>query len=223
MKKFFLSLFLFFLLIPAFSLTFEVSYLTPGHIHGFTAGISTNNPLFNTSIGLYYDKHDFRLEHEYKEYYEYGYGQGGYWTTNYRDKKKTDTIIGPYLQFSWSFLPFNIGKSTKLGFNTSFQIAVTHSELANYELPLSGFLGLQGHFKDFDILTGLKATFYYHLNINDADFKENKNHDRIHSHGILPIIPVTVRYNFKRKTQTVTQQKQSRTHIINGSRLKPSL
>ena len=214
MKKAFLAMLLTLLLLPAFSLSVEAAYLNAealaddATLTGFMAGIGTSNPIFNVSGGLYYDSHEIRLKHKKQVYRDLGYGYG-YWDFYDEKEKKDDTLIGSYIKFDWSILPIK-RKNFKAGTNFALLIAAAHSDLWDFEIPVSATASLQVRFKNIDVLAGFQYVIYA---LCSEDYS---------SGGGNGGFPIAIRYNFN-APQVSAPPSNSRTHIIGGSGLIPSL
>ena len=146
MKKLFASIFLALLIIPAFSLSFEGSYLgfDGSEISGFKAGLTSSNDIFNISTGLYYDEH--KVEVKENTNYDYEYNEYKY--------KRKDNLFGPYIKADWALFPIKVNPNLKIGLNFAIQLSIVHSNLATFELPTNASLGLQVRFRKFDVLFG---------------------------------------------------------------------
>ena len=158
MKKIFLSFLLFLLMIPAFSLGFEFDFFSGT---GFTAGFTTASEVFNRSWGIWFDSRDVEYEYEYKS------DNGSYYSTTkkatYSDTRKT---VGPYMQFDWSILPFDIAGIAKCGFNVGFKVAAGYvsSEKdivdAPFDMIWAPMISAMGRWRDLDITLGWKGAFH---------------------------------------------------------------
>lgn len=212
MKKAFLAMLLTLLLLPAFSLSVEATYLNAydATLTGFMAGIGTSNPIFNVSCGVYYDSHEIELKHKKQVYYDYGYG--GYWAWGEEKEKKDDTLIGSYIKFDWSILPIK-RKNFKAGTNFALLIAATHSDLGDFEIPVSVAASLQVRFKNIDVLAGFQYVIYALSSEMIEDYGGGGGNGGF---------PIAIRYNFN-APQVSAPASNSRTHIIGGSGLIPSL
>ena len=152
MKKIFLSFLLFLLMIPAFSLGFEFDFFSGT---GFTAGFTTASEVFNRSWGIWFDSRDVEYEYE------------GYNSTikkaTYSDTRKT---VGPYMQFDWSILPFDIAGIAKCGFNVGFKVAAGYvsSEKdivdAPFDMIWAPMISAMGRWRDLDITLGWQGALH---------------------------------------------------------------
>lgn len=236
MKKLFFAFLFTSLLFPVFSLGVETSLFNGfnGDLSStiFTAGVSTDNPIFNISGGLYYDTHDIELEHEEEEYtrytnYYYDYDENGniidsypyesgWWNHIYKTEKKSDLLIGTYLKLDWSILPIKIS-NVRIGTNLSLLAAFAVSELGGFELPLGTGASVQARINKLDVLAGAQIVTYPLSSslIDDFNFGE-----------VTFGFPIGIRYNFGGKTTKTgvePESRKSRTHILDGSGLSPSL
>ncbi len=157
MKKIFLSFLLFLLMIPAFSLGFEFDFFSGT---GFTAGFTTASEVFNRSWGIWFDSRDVEYEYE-------GYNSTTKRSTikkaTYSDTRKT---VGPYMQFDWSILPFDIAGIAKCGFNVGFKVAAGYvsSEKdivdAPFDMIWAPMISAMGRWRDLDITLGWQGALH---------------------------------------------------------------
>lgn len=148
MKKILLLLFLSVaLLSPLCARGFEVDYFSP---NGFTLGTTQGGDTFSLAYGLWIDTHEFK----YRESKRYGYASD------------TSKFLGPYIQFDWAILPFELnlgGRNVKFGGNLGFQYAVlyTSSDLKSHaEVAFAPMISLQARYEAFDVTLGWKGTHY---------------------------------------------------------------
>lgn len=229
MKKCFLAFLFALFLFPAFSLGVEASYLLPDDVSEgamvFMAGLTTSNPIFNVSGGFYLDGHDIKLKHKvqvYREFINYQrdeYGNlietpivEGYWDTEEHRETKRDSTVGAYLKCDWSILPITIKDKAKIGTNLSLFVGAASDDLGGFELPLGANASLQVRYGNFDILAGVQVILYMLCSENIEDYNGG---------GGTFGVPIGLRYNFN--APAISAPKTSRTHIINGSGLSPSL
>lgn len=214
MKKVFLSILLVFLIIPAFSLTFELSNLGLIEFGGatqYTAGVLlTDNSIFNISMGLLYDMHDIEVKTNTGKYYNDGYER--YYLEDRKRENKTDFLIGPYLKLDWAFMPIKIHQDFKLGINFAIQIATTYSKLADFEIPTIAIIGTQARLKKLDFIFGFEYVIYWLSPFLVSNYSDGAGNGGFN---------IAIRYNLNRRTLTSPSKKQNHTHIINGANLKP--
>lgn len=189
MKKIFLSFLLFLLMIPAFSLGFEFDFFSGT---GFTAGFTTASEVFNRSWGIWFDSRDVEYEYDYKSY------NSSYSSTTkkatYSDTRKT---VGPYMQFDWSILPFDIAGIAKCGFNVGFKVATGYvsSEKdivdASFDMIWAPMISAMGRWRDLDITLGWKGAL--HLADYFAGNKRDEN-DELQKGGWVNSFQIGVKY-----------------------------
>lgn len=188
MKKIFLSFLLFLLMIPAFSLGFEFDFFSGT---GFTAGFTTASEVFNRSWGIWFDSRDVEYEYE-------GYNSTTKRSTikkaTYSDTRKT---VGPYMQFDWSILPFDIAGIAKCGFNVGFKVAAGYvsSEKdiddAPFDMIWAPMISAMGRWRDLDITLGWQGAF--HLADILAGNKRDDD-DKLQKGGFVSSFQIGVKY-----------------------------
>ena len=219
MKKAFLSFFLLLLMIPAFSLGFEFDFFTGT---GFTAGFTSKGDVFNRSWGIWFDSRD--VEYSYKKTSGYNTYSG-----TYKDTRKT---VGPYMQFDWTLLPFNIAGIAKLGFNLGFKTAIGYVSSKNeqvdmpFDMILAPMISAVGRWNNLDVTLGWQgalhlAEFFKGNRVNEDDELKKGGWVNSFQIGVKYVIGGRHSSSSNGTTEhsegTGSQSIGGRTTIINGS------
>ena len=190
MKKIFLSFLLFLLMIPAFSLGFEFDFFSGT---GFTAGFTTASEVFNRSWGIWFDSRDVEYSYEYESYNSSSY-YSTIKTATYSDTRKT---VGPYMQFDWSILPFDIAGIAKCGFNVGFKVATGYVSSgkdmvdAQFDMVWAPMISAMGRWRDLDITLGWQGAI--HIADYFAGNKRDEN-DELQKGGWVNSFQIGVKY-----------------------------